>query len=140
MIQERRKELSRTKRERSNRCDPNLQTLERTTDQGKVGARGKKTGQADWKPKFNKPKIEDVKQRAESKTHSLSWISMFYCKVEESLQSKTQNHLKNLKSHRKKKQNLNPARRERSQSKRSRLRDFMTASNGCMDLNPILCP
>ena len=127
VIQERRKELRRERREKG-RSDAwiRISSNAGANNRPRKGRskRGKKTGQADWKPKFNKPKIEDVKQRAES-GNSLSLMDidvLLQSGGVSSIQNSKPSQKSKRRADRKKKQNLNlSARRgERSQSKKGR--------------------
>ena len=127
VIQERRKELRRERREKGRidawiriSSNPGAKSRRRKGQ----SKRDKKTGQADWKPKFNKPKIEDVKQRAES-GNSLSLMDidvLLQSGGVSSIQNSKPSQKSKRRADRKKKQNLNlSARRgERSQSKKGR--------------------
>jgi len=127
VIQERRKELRRERREKG-RIDAWIRISSNAGAHNRrrkgQGKKGKKSGQADWKPKFNKPKIEDVKQRAES-GNSLSLMDLDVLLQSggvSSIQNSKPSQKSKRRADRKKKQNLNlSARRgERSQSKKGR--------------------
>ena len=127
MIKERRKELRRERREKGRldawvriSSNPGGNTKRNNGRKNK----GQKSGQADWKPHFNKPKPEDVKQRAAS-GNSLSLVDIDVLLKSggvSSIQNSNPSKKSKRRADRKKKQNLNlSARRgERSQSKKGR--------------------
>ena len=127
VIQERRKELRRERREKG-RLDAWVRISSNPGGNTKRNngrkKKGQKSGQADWKPHFNKPKPEDVKQRAAS-GNSLSLVDIDVLLKSggvSSIQNSNPSKKSKRRADRKKKQNLNlSARRgERSQSKKGR--------------------
>ena len=131
VIQERRKELRRLRREKG-RIEAWVRVSTRTNSSRDSKPRGgqkdrkSKSGQADWKPRNNGPKPEEVQKRAaEGGTLSLSDLDVFLNSGGFSSVSKSKPTPKSSRrAERKKKQNnarqLTAQRGERSQSKKGR--------------------
>ena len=130
VIDQRRTELRRLRREKG-RLDAWVRISSNTSRGNKRhgkkggGKRQKKSGSADWKPRNNGPKPEDVQQRAASGgTLSLTDLDVLLNSGGLSTVAKKQPTAKSSRRQERKKKinsrNLTPHRGERSQSKKGR--------------------